>query len=299
MKRLLFLPLLAFGLMLGACDSTVPTTLDELSVEELTVLSEVVAQSLADQTDGFMSDLYDAGAGVDRGGLQYGQGPLAFGFTGVLQRLWRGQNRYTTVSYDSTTGVHRLAYERGVSRPGMQNQMTADLRYRFLNAQGVALQWPQRSVPAIHTIFFEGTRTGSSTMERGPGSHVSTFNRRTQWAISGANTAEATLRGVQEDSGRMRRVTPEGTMERNFQLTLTSRDVKHVRSRQESGIEHALSGTLVYTMTVARTVNGVTETNQLQGEIELEGNGRALLRFIGFSPQFRINLDNGLVARAR
>ena len=73
-------------------------------------------------------------------------------------------------------------------------------------------------------------------------------------------------------------------------MTITSSD-----STSGEDLENEITGSLQYTMLLTRTVDGETSERTVEGTIELEGNGRALLRFNGLRQLYRINLTDGEV----
>ncbi len=62
---------------------------------------------------------------------------------------------------------------------------------------------------------------------------------------------------------------------------------------EASDLETQITGTIQYTMTMDRVTNGQEESKQVEGTIELEGNGRALLRFLGLRKIYRVTLADG------
>ena len=82
--------------------------------------------------------------------------------------------------------------------------------------------------------------------------------------------------------------------EGSYTLSFSAVDVTiSKQAGEEDDIEHLISGTLNYSMTLNRVVNGEEQLREAEGTIELEGNGKALLRFLGVKKVYRINLQDG------
>jgi hypothetical protein len=88
---------------------------------------------------------------------------------------------------------------------------------------------------------------------------------------------------------------------REFSLRLNIVDVTIQKPTDdgEEPLEGRITGTLEYQAEITlTTANGTERTNTYRGTVELEGNGRALLRIMGLRAPFAINLANGDVESA-
>ena len=342
---------LAFGalavgaLTLAACDSSVDVaqTNQELSEQDAALAAGIVAQAVADQSEGLMSDLYDMDAGLDAAGLAYTEGPLQRGRygAGFDDRRWRDRRRQDgRVVYDSTTGTHRLQYTREVETPAFERKITADLAYVFTDGAGAFVRFPRRDRDRIAKIVFDGERAGefevrvgglggddnghggrggSGSGSGGSGSggsggrddsgpsgktgtsvFESTFRREATWTLAGLTGAAATFSGDQTSQGSWEGVAPgdtTGATEGSYTARLQAAGVTITKANAAAGIEAAVTGTIQYEVVLRRTINGQSQERTATGTLTLEGNGRALLRFLGLGRLYRLDLASGDVYR--
>ena len=80
-----------------------------------------------------------------------------------------------------------------------------------------------------------------------------------------------------------------------FSIELTTVDVTITQSESEEDLENQITGTLQYNIVMTRTIDGETAERNIEGVVELEGDGRALLRFNGLRQLYRISLSDGEV----
>ena len=322
--------LLLATVTLGACDSSVDIaqTNQELSEQDAAIAAGVVAQAVADQSEGLMSDLYDMDAGLDAGGLVYTEGPLQRGRfgAGFDDRRWRDRRRQDgRVVYDSTTGTHRLQYTRRVETPAFERTISADLAYVFTDAAGAFVRTPRRDRDRIARIAFDGERAGTFEVRvgglggdrdgrggHGPGGDrggrvgsdsvrfESAFRREASWTLAGLTGATATFAGDQTSEGSWEGIAPgdtTGATEGSYTARLQATGVTITKADAAAGIEAAVTGTLQYEVVLRRVVGGQTEERTATGTLTLEGNGRALLRFLGLGGLYRLDLASGDVYR--
>ena len=105
----------------------------------------------------------------------------------------------------------------------------------------------------------------------------------------------ATLNGTQTNTGEYTKVKGDSSKSGVYEVTFQASDVTIDGSAEERDLENEISGTITYSMTMTKTRNGVSETKEAEGTIELENNGRALLRFLGLKKVYRVSLDDGRV----
>ncbi len=285
---------------LSACDSAIEST-TELTAAEATLVSEIAAQTLSDAQDGTMSDLNDLNASVGAEGLGYGEGPLARhqGMGGPANRLWRGPNTRHHAAYDSSTGEHTIQYQRAIQTNFMSKGLNVKLVYVFTDAAGDFIARPGQQRDAIAAITFTGERSGFTRAERPNGAaHHSRFGRTAAWQVAGVQAGTVSFEGAQDDRGIFTRTNAEGdTMERYYEASLRTRNVTLTKADAGAGIEGAVSGQLLYTLLLKHTADGDTTEKRVEGTIELEGNGKALLRILGTNHLYRIDLKDGNVDR--
>ncbi len=284
---------LALAGLLAACDATVDVSQNTaLTTAEAQMAAEVVAQSMADQSEGMVSDLYDMDAGLDASGLRYHEGPLVRGGGRFRVELGRpGEKQDGRVRYDSTTGTHYVEYERHQEQPFRETDAT--LAYVFTDAGGAFLRYPSRDRDRIAAVTFQGEREGEARVRTPGGREVrTTFTRNAAWKLSGLATTTATFQGDQYSTGTRRVMGTDST--ETFSVRLRTDGVTIPRTRATQGIELALTGTLQYEVVVKRAGQGETRST---GSIDLAQDGKGLLRFTGLSAQFRVDLGAGTAQR--
>jgi hypothetical protein len=291
-----FLASLALVLALAACDTTSPEP--ELSEEEADAVAEVMADALSDQTDGMMAGLYDLTATVSRDGIAYNSTSAKSD-----ERTWRGVHRDFAASYDPETGEHLIQYRREIDRPNFTKSIGVNLSYLFEDVDGNFLEFPRRQSDDIATITFDGQRNGETQVTRPRGSRTSTVDREAQWVLDGLEDGSElmTLSGTQTHVGTHQVERNGATRMREFTLRLNIADVTIQKPTDDSdeALEGRVTGTLEYQAEITlTTVNGAARTNTYRGTVELEGNGRALLRIMGLRAPIAIDLANGDVERA-
>ena len=266
-----------------------------LSDEEIEEASEILSQSLADQSEGLMANLYDMTGSVNASGILHER--RAFSRNPAL-RPCRGVSREYEYEYDEESGQHTIEYEREHEGRGCTKSIAANLVYVFADADGNYIEFPRVNKSAISTIDFNGDRMGSATNTPNDSSEFSsTFSRVGTWSMTGLNSESgiATLNGTQTNTGEYTKVKGDSSKSGVYEVTFQASDVTIDGSAEERDLENEISGTITYSMTMTKTRNGVSETKEAEGTIELENNGRALLRFLGLKKVYRVSLDDGRV----
>ena len=305
MRRLLPLAALSVTLGLSACDSaTSDTAATSLSAADLQVAATLVGQALGDQSEGMVSDLRDIDAGFDASGLLYGEGALGRGHGpggpgGRPGDGWRGDRQNGTVTYDSLTGTHRVAYDRAAATPaGGANTLHVDLAYVFTDSDGAFIARPRADRSRVARIVFDGERAGASRRVRGAATDTSSFSRTATWTLDGLTGATATFVGEQTSTGSGTVTTDSGAVRvRTYTVRLRTSDATIARSAASTGNgrpEMSMTGTIAYETVFTRTLaDGTVEETRAEGTIDLSTEGRALMRFLGVTPRFDIDLSTG------
>ncbi|MBX2819249.1 MAG: hypothetical protein KTR29_06180 [Rhodothermaceae bacterium] len=263
---------------------------------DLEAASSIMAESLSDQNEGMMANLNDMTANVGLQSLSYDR--RRFSRNSDL-RPCRGVNREYEREYDDSTGVHSIDYSRTHEGPNCEKTVEVSLNYTFTDGDGSFIARPFVSDAAISEIAFEGTRSGSSMYTTSRGSERSrSFEQKGEWNLSGLLSDVATLDGTQSSTGEYSFVRPDTSGNEvsgsgTYSMELNTVDVTITQSATEEDLENEISGQLQYTIMMSRTVNGETEEKEIEGTVELEGNGRALLRFNGLRQLYRIRLADG------
>ena len=291
--RLAFVAL-ALALVLSACDSS--TVSDDPEVDQLAAdeAAEVVASALADTDGGLVASMEDMTAAISYDGMddsrvvQVGRDRQRDG-DDRRHRACRGDHSLT---YDEPSGTHTVVYDCSVESLSFSKSLAATLNYQFRTEAGEFIPRPWANWDLVDSVDFRGAKSGSVMRTRGNASMESAFEQTGSWVLSGlAGDGAALLAGSQTREGTRQLETARGTSSRDFSVTLSSDDIQIADS--EDGITRSVTGTVSYTAVVEIDTPTKTETKTVEGTIELDGSGRALLRVFGLPTVYRISLYDG------
>lgn len=291
------------------CNTLSPDGTD-LTDEEIEIAAQIVAESLADQSGGMLSSLYDALSTVDRDGISYGDGAAtSFQFGpgagngpgnpgNPVNANGRGVEREFNAVYLPETGEHVIRFLRSFTNGRVTMTQTVSNTYIYQDSEGGFLEFPRRSRDQIATISFYGRRTMSQV---GP-VRQATSTRVDTLFVSGllSTSASLNLDGVHHAEGvaTVDLSRAERTVQRSFSNVFRMEDVRIDKAtvRENGNLENGVTGLISYRLTMTRTnSNGEVEEKDIEGVIELEGDGTALLRFGSVENLFRIALSTGEV----
>ncbi|MCC5925593.1 MAG: hypothetical protein JJU41_03440 [Bacteroidetes bacterium] len=307
MKTTLKLKMLIPALLLfwTGCNTLSPDGSD-LTDEEIEIASQIIAESLADQSGGMLSSLYDALSTIEEDRISYGRdGNASFqprdgapSIQNMGNANGRGVERGYVAYYNPETGQHIVSFTRSVVNPAVSMSQTVRNVYIYTDEDGNFLEFPARQRELIAAISFIGQRTGT---QQGP-VRQATSTRTDTLFVSGLQGSSDTvsLEGVHyhEGSATMTLRRAEREAQRTFSNSFRMEDVRIDKAtvRENGNLENGVTGLISYRL-IMRSVkaNGDTESRDIQGFIELEGDGTALLRFGGVSNLFRIVLSTGEV----
>tara|TARA_R110000868_G_scaffold304437_16_gene565248 strand:- start:24056 stop:24979 length:924 start_codon:yes stop_codon:yes gene_type:complete len=278
----------------SAC-SSVNNDTEALSEEDIAIATEIVAVTLADNESGVISSMYDAFSGVDDSGISYGD--FQQGRAKAKRRnhnSGRGGERNYTHSYDSTTGVHIISYDRAVENETYSKSVSLNQEIIFTDLDGGFIARPKAEKNAIEAISFSGTKTGEA---EGP-FRSSSFTKEDDFEISGIHATSGTLsmagthHGIGEAEGQLSDST---TSSRAYEINISFENVAIVKDTvlAYGSLEQGVSGTLTYSIQMNKTINGVPEETLVEGTIDLEEDGTALLRFNKLPKVIRFSLVDG------
>ena len=284
----------------SGCDSLNNEEPEVASITEadLEAASSIMAESLSDQNEGMMANLNDMTANIGVQNLSYER--RRFSQNSDL-RPCRGANLEYERNYDDSTGVHSIDYSRTHEGPNCEKSVEVNLNYTFTDGDGAFIATPVRSADTISEIAFEGTRMGSAMYTSRQGKErTRSFEQKGEWNLSGLLTNIATLNGTQSSAGEYTSVRRDTSgndinVSGTYSMELNTVDVTITQTETDDDLENQISGSLQYTINMTRTVDGETSERAVEGTVELEGNGRALLRFNGLRQLYRISLSDGEV----
>lgn len=302
MHRLLPLRALAALLVaagaLSACDATLdaaaPAGPDDLTAAEVADATAIVAEALAEDDGGFVASARDLTASVSEAAMT-DESALVRGAERDRRPPCRGDYG---LSYDPDTGTHVVGYRCGFQNANIERRFSARLAYRYRDADGGFVPRPWRAWNTVDSVAFDGTRQGFVKHSRaGELVSQSTFEQTGAWTLSqiADNTTPALLAGRQSRTGTRARRTDDGEASRSFTVQMASREIR-IREA-EAGLTYAAQGQIAYVLTLEVVRNGETQTRTVEGTIELDGNGRALMRVFGLGQVYRVSLADGHTER--
>ena len=285
---------LAATFALAACDATLdpaatPDAAD-LTAAEVTEATEIVAEALAEDAGGLVASARDLTASVTESGLAEGSRVVRFGTGDVGRPCRSGFSR----TYDPATGTHHVGYRCGAENAVVQKGYAVRLAYQFRDAEAGFVARPWQDWDAVDSVAFRGHRQGFVKKLRGDSLRSeSTFEQDARWALSGlsGDAAPAVLAGRQTRTGSRVRRGAGGLASRAFTVELASREI--LIRESADGLTHAVSGEVAYTLTLEVVRGGRTQTRTVEGTVELDGDGRGLLRVLGLRNVYRVSLADG------
>ena len=301
-KTLLVLGL-SFGLFFTACENGNSDV--DLNDDDLEVAAQVAADALSDDSEGLMAALYDASASVGSTSMNHRFGVEESNDKSDLNLVesastpgGRGAERNYSHSYDPATGEHTISFSRSFTRTGFTKTMEGSATHVYTDTLGEYVEFPRQNRDAIETATYVATKTGSMEGEVRNGS----FERSHNLSLAGLSEQSAitTVNGTQSGSGSYAGPNRDGDdIERQWSNSFTFTNIQLDKAViEENGtIEAGITGTFDYDVNIIRAVNGgEPEVTELEGTIELTGDGTALLEFKGAARIFRIALGRGSVS---
>ena len=294
-KAKLALSIAALLLVITGCSiSGVDKQDEEITQEDLQAASQIIGESLSDETSGIMGSLNDALTGISSDGFVRTTSAKSLNDDDDDDNSGRGRESNFTYSYDPETGTHTLTFLRSITKPNFSKSVKDTLKYIFTDNNGAFIAAPRVNRERIETIDFKGSREGNVNTPR----KNSFFVRNDTFLIDGVSEASNLLLidGVHNGEGNFEKTNDQGdTVDRSYELEINFLDVQIDKSvvRQNQSLEQGVTGTLTYEMIVEKTNNGSSSTKTIRGTVEMNGDGTALLRFERFQKLFQINLDDG------
>lgn len=278
---------------IGGC-SAVTNDVESLTEQDLEMAAQVAASSLSDTESGVTSTLYDALSVMNSRGLPFNNGPLMKDDHGNRQGSGRGFESNFSYSYDPETGVHTRSFNRNIQTPNFSKSVEAYQEIIFTSIADTYIQFPRVHRDSIETISFAGSKSG---MTEGP-VRSSNFTRIDTMLIGGlhSSTDLLTINGTHHGSGEAEATLRDSTeLNRDFNINISFENVTINKDTvlAYGNLEQGVSGTLSYSMVINRSRNGVPNDIEIEGTIDLEDDGTALLRFNRFDKIFRLSLADG------
>lgn len=299
LNNYLKLSTLALGLMItfAAC-SSVNNEVETLSEEDIEVATVILTESTADETSGIMNSMYDAFSTVGAEGIAYGDSPKSAKSNGnddEGNRGGRSSESNFSYNYDPDTGTHTIEFNRSVSNQFVTKQASLVNTYIFTSPENEWVVYPRAHRDSIDAIDFTSNITGSIETQK----HSSEFARMDTFYISGLHATSSTLGidGSHQSLGETNAVLDDGqtNASRSFELLINMDDIQISKDSvlTYGNLEQGVTGTLSYSLTINTTVGNRIEQKVVEGSIEFNGDGTALLRFDKVPKVIRFSLRDG------
>lgn len=295
--------MIASLLLLSGCSiDGLETTDTNLTDEELQIASQIIGESLSDESEGVFSSLNEAftipgETGFDPSAAKIGApGVNTQNATMAADSSSLGTESDYSYSYDPETGIHSVSFLRSVNRLNFSKETSAELAYIFYDFNGEFIDTPRMDNDRIETIDYSADRSGFVETPR----KSSSYQRTDRFLTDGLSDGSSVIMidGTHEGTGQFTATRLNGDeIERSYSLTIDFLNVQINKNEMNDtpSLQRGVTGAVAYEMIIIRTVNGEESTKTVNGTIEFNGDGTALLRFRDVLDIFRIKLDDGRV----
>ncbi|MDZ7719794.1 MAG: DUF5666 domain-containing protein [Balneolaceae bacterium] len=294
LTTVMFIAVLFYGCDIS--DSNKSTVNEELTDEELEVAGQIIAESLSDQKDGIFASLNDAfslpsSSNFTENSTEKGKYASAVFGAAMAKNSETNANNYS-YSYDPDTGIHQVNFSRSINEQNFIKESTAELEYIYYDAEGNYIYSPRLDSDLIEIIEYNGFRSGSITTPN----KNSSYERNDEFLIEGLSTGgPLTIEGLHEGSGQFEVTRENGNViKRDYTLTVEFLDVQiNSQTLSDGSLQKSVEGALAYEMMISKNLNGDESMKTVNGTIEFNGDGTALLRFQNILDDFKVTLEKG------
>jgi len=278
-------------MVLFAACSAVNNDVESLSDEDIELATQIIGESVSDENSGMMSSVYDAMSSVDSDGIRYQNDRRKAHDDG---RSGRGGESNYSYEYDSETGVHTLSYNRSVNRGDFSKSVSLLNTYLFKSPEGAFVVRPRANADSIESIDFTSNKNGSLESRH----RNSSFARTDTFAVTGLHSTSSvvTIDGTHHGEGSASGVTRDSVQaSRDYTIDIEFANIEIEKDSVEANgnLEQGVTGTLNYSIVINKTFGDEIDENVIEGTIEMEGDGTALLRFKKIAKTVRFSLKDG------
>ncbi|WP_069130267.1 DUF5666 domain-containing protein [Rhodohalobacter halophilus] len=255
-----------------------------LNEDELRITGQIIGESVSENEAGLLSSFSEAFAIPTNNGLASGNSVLSTGSFRNLQNY--------SYEYNPAEGKHLVQFSRIDAITGAATDF--NLEYIFRNSNGEFIEFPNQNSQQIESLEFTGHRTGQ--IETAAKSSV--YNRKDRFILDGISDQSATLKldGSHTGEGRFVRNELNNRVERDYLLEINFLDVRIEKGivEQNRSFRKGVNGAVSYESTIQSNQNGSNpESKIVNGTLDFNGDGTALLKFQQTFNTFRIRLENG------
>jgi len=258
--------------------------------QEIQLAGQIIGESISENQSGILSTFSEAFAVPTSSGLITGPSLLSSG-------SFRNIEDYSH-TYDSATGEHHVTYTVQRNTILISSSTQVMLTYIFYDAGESTIEFPEQEMERIDAVDFRSEQSGTINT----GSKNSVFSRTDRILLNGLNdqTEILTLDGFHSGEGLFSTTTATGDqIEREYLLDMNYLDIKINKAvvLLNRNFRNGVNGALSYESTVRVVNNGTSvETGNakiVNGTIEMNGDGTALLNFRDQIEPIRLRLDDG------
>ena len=290
----LLLALLSVGLW--SC-SSVSNDTELISDADLDMAAEIMGSTISDEESGIVNSIYDAFSTVSSTGISYNKKTI-FSAKNIHDDSknygGRGLERAFTHSYDSTTGVHTLSFERSFTKGPFTNTTSTLQEFIYTDLDGNFIARPKVNRDAINTISLASQKSGSINNPK----RSSEFTKIDTMLFTGLHASESLV----ELSGKHRSfgsgvavLRDSSSYSRSFSVSITFDNITIDKDTVNAygNLENGLTGTLTYSIVMNKVTNGTPEESIMEGTVDLSEDGTALMQFYKYDYIYRLGLRNG------
>ena len=252
------------------------------------IAGQIIGESISENQSGMLSTFSEAFAIPTETTLVRGPSLLSTG-------SFRNLTDYTH-SYDSETGVHTVSFSTQNETPLVRSSTRATLSYIFYDQNERVIEFPNQQIESIEAVEFRSEHSGEITSD----SKTSVFTRIDQLFMGGITDDSniLSLDGFHSGEGIFTQISPSGMVaEREYLLDMNYLDVRVEKSLVQANrnFRKGVNGALSYESTIRETNGSSPEAKIVNGTIELNGDGTALLKFREQLKPARLRLEDGEV----
>ena len=289
------IPLLLALLSVGfwSC-SSVSNDTELISDADLDMAAEIMGSSISDQQSGLMNSVYDALSTISSTGIRYGNDQNFLMKSDKDERGGRGFERSFTHTYDSTTGVHTLSFDRTFEKGLFSSSISTLQEIQYVDLEGNFIARPKLRRDSVNQINLHSTKSGQNSNPR----KSSEFTKIDSLYFTGVHATQSLVRmdGSHHGFGSSTAVLRDSSSHsRSFEVKVVFDDIVIDKDTLAAygNLENAVTGTLSYSMTMNKVINGVPEETVMEGTIDLEVDGTALMKFYKYDRLYRLGLKDG------
>lgn len=259
-----------------------------LTDQESLIAGQIIGESVSENQSGLLSSFSEAFAVPTESNLITGPSLLS-------TESFRDLENYNH-EFDPETGVHHVTFNRDEENELYSSTSTFNLEYTFFDSRENIIEEPALNQSEIDALEYSATRTGTIQSD----SKTSHFTRTDRLFLDGlsSNSDLLTIDGFHSGEGSFTQIRPDGDeIDREYLLDINYLDIQIDKAIVQSNrnFRKGVYGALSYESTVRELGNSSPDTKIINGTIELNGDGTALLKFREQFDTFRLQLKNGEV----